>query len=142
MKRIVIAAVAIGIWLATGGCGSTEQNTYTTTDPDRPLLGKWQMENVYRNGLDVTDQPQFDPNDNRWIAFAKDGTFKSDGDPYGPNGGKYYLPGDERLIIDSDIGSDDDSEWRYRIIADTMRWRGLGSDFAKEFELVYIRAVE
>ena len=71
------------------------------------------------------------------IEFNKNGTFKSGGDPYGENTGKWSFNEQEILFIDSDAGEDDDSYWQVKISKDTMIWQGMKFDFAKRFEIIH-----
>ena len=73
------------------------------------LVGEWKMEKVFEYGNDVTKK--HNPKNNRWIRFNRDGTFVSDGDPYGRNTGRWTVENrDSILFIDSDV-DDDDSKW-------------------------------
>ena len=101
------------------------------------IVGKWSMHQVVRNGEDVT--AEHNPAKDRWIEFHADGTFNSDGTPYGPNSGRYELAGENTLYLDSDAGEEDDSNWKYEIKQNQMTWEGLGSEFAREFVIVHSR---
>jgi len=102
------------------------------------IVGQWSMETVFEMGRDVT--ADHDPSDNRWIAFAVDGTFVSDGDPHGRNTGHWRIHEDTReLFLDSDAGEDDDSYWIVQIEDDSMRWKGTRSAFTERFEIIHAR---
>lgn len=94
--------------------------------------------------LDGTESVTTDhnPENDRWIAFASNGTFETDGEPYGRNTGKWILTSEENattLFLDSDAGAHDDSYWTLQFSGDTMIWKGLRTDFAKRFTLKHVR---
>ena len=67
------------------------------------------MYKIYEADKDVTSE--HNPKNNRWIKFDEDGSFESDGDPYGHNTGQWRLDNEKSILfIDSDV-EDDDSEW-------------------------------
>lgn len=102
------------------------------------LIGKWQMQQVLNLETDVSTK--HNPNGNRWIQLNDDGTFISDGDPYGKNTGKWSIEkSTATLYLDSDAGSDDDSYWLVSFQADLMKWKGTKSDFTKRFTLTHKR---
>ncbi len=102
-----------------------------------PLWGKWSMHQVWQHGENVTKQ--HNPQQDRWIEFSQNGTFRSNGTPYGPNSGGYHIESDGTLFIDSDAGPDDDSRWNYSFKEGHMTWTGVGSEFAKGFVIIYQR---
>ncbi len=96
------------------------------------------MHQVYQKGNDVT--PEHNPEMERYIIFREDGTFESGGSPYGKNTGAYEVDQQQKILfIDNDAGEDDDSRWNVEIAGDTMKWEGIGSDFAESFRLVHVR---
>ena len=104
----------------------------------KQLKGTWAMEKVYDNATDVT--AQHNPNADRWISFAKDGSFKSGGTPIGENTGQWrYTEANNQLYLDSDIGEEDDSYWLIQINKDSMNWAGLRTSFAERFKLTFTR---
>ncbi len=104
----------------------------------KQLKGTWAMEKVYDNANDVT--AQHNPQNDRWISFAKDGSFKSGGTPTGENTGQWkYTATNNQLFLDSDVGEEDDSYWLIQIKKDSMNWAGLRSSFAERFKLTFTR---
>lgn len=104
----------------------------------KQLKGTWTMEKVYDNSTDVT--AQHNPQNDRWITFAKDGSFKSGGTPTGENTGQWiYTDNNNRLFLDSDVGEGDDSYWLIQINQDSMNWAGLRTSFAERFKLTFTR---
>ena len=102
----------------------------------KQLKGTWAMKKVYDNSTDVT--AQHNPQNDRWIVFAKDGSFKSGGISTGENTGKWqYTATNNQLFLDSDVGEDDDSYWLIQIEKDSMNWAGLRSSFAERFKLTF-----
>ncbi|MEP7266345.1 MAG: glycoside hydrolase family 43 C-terminal domain-containing protein [Saprospiraceae bacterium] len=101
------------------------------------IIGKWAMLKVYEY---ETDQSlKHNPNQNRWIQFNKDGTFLSDGDPFGKNTGRWKLDNkDSQLLIDSEV-DDDDSEWKINFKKDTLIWTGIGHPRKENTRIEYLR---
>ena len=117
-------------------CGSPQPKE---TQAASAIIGTWTMEQVLRDGADVTRE--HNPADNRWIRFDSKGTFTSDGDPMGRNTGRWSLAdSSSELYLDSDAGENDDSYWIVSFASDTMRWAGARFDFNKRFELVHLRS--
>ena len=105
---------------------------------DENLSGKWTMFKVIQYGKDVS--PTHNPFNERYIIFNANGAFESGGRPFGENGGKYeYNPTDHTLFLDSDVGPEDDSKWKVTFNGDTMHWRGIGSEWAENFELIHLK---
>lgn len=102
---------------------------------DHPILGKWLMHQVIQNESDVTDQ--HNPKQDRWVSFHEDGTFVSDGSPFGRNTGTYQMESNHILFLDSNAGSDDDSQWSVSFVENLMIWKGIGSEFAMGFQLIH-----
>jgi len=104
----------------------------------KQLKGTWAMQKVYDNSTDVT--AQHNPKNDRWITFAKDGSFKSGGTPTGENAGKWiYTDANAQLYLDSDAGEGDDSYWRIQLSKDSMNWAGMRSSFTERFKLTFSR---
>ena len=104
----------------------------------KQLKGTWAMEKVYDHTTDVTDQ--HNPQNDRWITFAKDGSFKSGGTPTGENAGQWiYTATNNQLFLDSDAGEGDDSYWLIQIDKDNMNWAGARSSFTERFKLTFSR---
>lgn len=93
---------------------------------------------ILQNGENVTDK--HDPYDERVIEFRPDGTFISSGRPFGHNAGKYdYKQDSSLLFLDSDVGPNDDSQWKVEIQDDTMTWHGFGTAWAEDFVIIQTR---
>ena len=104
----------------------------------KKIVGTWKMQQV----LDLNDDVStlHNPDDDRWITFYKDQTFKSGGGPFGENAGKWELnENTATLYLDSDAGEEDDSYWIIDISTDDMEWKGTKFDFAKRFTLRHTR---
>jgi hypothetical protein len=43
------------------------------------------------------------------------------------------------LLLDSDAGPEDDSQWKITIQNDTMRWQGFGSEWADGFYIILVK---
>jgi hypothetical protein len=107
---------------------------------DRQLIGTWVMHEVYEYGNEVTEI--HNPMGNRWIEFKEDGSFVSDGDPFGQNTGQWKAdPETSVLYLDSDV-EDDDSEWKISIVSDRMTWTGIGHPRKENTKLVHIRKLQ
>ncbi len=96
------------------------------------------MNQVFEDTTDVT--MQHNPGLNRWIELNADGSFGSGGAPYGYNSGVWtFDPGDVQLYLDSDAGEEDDSYWYVDVDSTSMTWRGVGSEYAERFRIVFSR---
>lgn len=123
----ILGILAILALLA--GCKSANEDS---------ILGTWTMHMVIQDGKDVS--PEHNPYEERFFILRADSTFESGGRPYGKNTGRYlYDPEAGTLILDSDTGPDDDSQWMIEIRNDTMYWQGYGSEWAEEFRIIQIR---
>lgn len=121
-------------FLLVAGWVSCQRSVISTEQ----LVGKWAMGAIMQNGTDVS--AQHNPNDNRWIELNPNGTFVSDGDPYGRNTGKWTFDGNTReLYLDSDVGEGDDSYWLLSETAGNgqMLLRGTRSEFTQQFSMVW-----
>jgi hypothetical protein len=104
------------------------------------LTGAWTMHQVYEYDADVTEK--HNPSGNRWVEFNSDGTFVSDGDPFGQNTGRWKADNETTvLIIDSDV-DDDDSEWNVSFEGNLMIWTGIGHPRKENTRLVHQRKTD
>lgn len=100
------------------------------------LINKWNMGAIIQNEKDVS--AQHNPNHNRWIELQADGTFISDGDPYGRNTGKWtFDQKTKELFLDSDVGEGDDSYWIMSSTNNGMILTGTRSAFTRQFSMVW-----
>jgi len=112
--------------------------TFYLSDPSKGIEGKWMMYKVFQNGEDVTKE--HNPHHERYLIFKSDSSFESGGRPFGKNSGKYSLnKAGNKLFLDSDAGTEDDSYWNFTISYDTMYWQGYGSEWAENFQIIQIR---
>lgn len=103
-----------------------------------PIHGKWVMHQVIQDGKDVT--LKHNPENDRYFIMHENGTFESGGQPYGENTGKYIFDtAAKTLFIDSDIGPDDDSNWKISFETGQMIWQGYGTEWAERFKIIHIR---
>ncbi len=110
----------------------------TSTQPSASILGNWKMYKIIQDGKDVTSE--HDPFQERTFTVNEDGTFQSDGRPFGKNTGKYQFNAEQMtLFLDSDSGPEDDSNWKVRLEGDTMRWQGVGTAWAEAFVIVQLK---
>lgn len=100
--------------------------------------GRWAMIRVLDQGIDVT--AEHNPERDRWIEFQADGSFVSDGNPYGRNTGKWkFDPVSKELFLDSDAGEEDDSYWIVRFNDKQMNWQGTRFEFSRRFRIEFRR---
>ncbi len=115
--------------LLISGCAS---------NPVNEILGKWSMHKVIQDEKDVTEE--HNPYDERFLIMREGSTFESSGRPFGRNTGSYVFDqNNHTLFLDSDAGTEDDSQWKITIEGDTMHWLGHGSEWAKGFEIIHIK---
>jgi len=101
------------------------------------LVGTWLMDKVYEYDKDVTEK--HNPNNDRWIEFKSDGTFISDGQPFGYNKGRWRVENEQSILyLDSDV-DDDDSEWKISFNDDKTIWTGIGHLRKENTKLVHRR---
>lgn len=101
------------------------------------LISKWKIDKVMESSNDVTSQ--HNPKNNRWISLRDDGSFESDGDPYGHNTGKWvFTEKDSTLFIDSDTEGDD-STWKIRFDGEKLIMTGVGTPRQQSFQLEFSR---
>lgn len=118
---VVFCFLGFGVY---GGQASAFYNK--SANPSIWILGKWKMVTVLEGNQDVT--PLMNPENDRWIEFKADGSFKSGGGPLGSNEGRYLVDNIEKTLqLDSDAGEDDDSQWRLQFREDLLYMRGIGS---------------
>lgn len=127
MRTYTLATLIVFILTACAG----------TQDLSERIVGRWEMEQVLRNGNDIT--AEHNPDDDRYIVINADGTFKSGGH-FGENSGRWSIdPKTHELFIDSDAGEEDDSYWFVSFDDAIMTWTG-SRGFGKEFILKHRRS--
>jgi len=132
------ALLAVLLLLATG-CVTTAPEPRAPS-PREALVGRWVMAQMFDQGVDISaDQ---NPDGDRAITLAANGTFVSSGGPSGRNTGRWrYEAANHLLVLESDLGGDNDSRWIVTLRGnDVMEWGGIGSDFARRFRIVSRRA--
>lgn len=96
------------------------------------------MLKVIQDGKDVTEE--HNPFGERFFKMNNDGTFESGGRPYGRNTGKYvYTSESKHLFLDSDVGPDDDSNWKITLKGDTLLMQGTGTAWAERFQMIHVK---
>lgn len=119
--------------LALASCSQSE-------NLEEKIIGTWTMEKVYEYDSDVTEK--HDPKDERWIEIKADGTFVSDGEPFGRNTGRWSADNEKSLLfIDSEV-DDDDSEWKVTFDQDHTTWTGIGHPRKENTKLVHKRKID
>lgn len=99
------------------------------------LIGKWSMHKIYDGETDVTSE--HNPKNNRWIEFKEDGSFESDGDPYGQNTGNWNIDAGKSILFINSDSDDDDSEWNISFKGDQTIWTGIGTPRKEGFKLIH-----
>lgn len=126
MRRL--SALLLSAVLLTS-CGAKKQ---------KQLVGKWNMTKVYNDGVDVSSE--HNPQNDRWVTFAEDGSFQSGGTPYGENMGTWSFNEAGFLFLNSDAGEGDDSYWEVTIDKGRMTWTGAVFEFTQTFSIELTRA--
>lgn len=107
---------------------------------DKNIIGTWTMDKVYEYGNEVTEK--HNPKNDRWIEFKADGSFISDGEPFGRNSGRWTTDNDKSILyIDSDV-DDDDSEWKVTFNKDQITWTGIGHPRKENTKLIHKRKTD
>ena len=108
--------------------------------PERAdLAGRWRMVSATRDGVDLTAQAN--PDGDRAIALRPDGSFvATGGGADGDNRGAWrFVPETQRIVLDSDLGPDADSDWVVTMVGrDRMRWDGQAG--SARLTIVSVRA--
>lgn len=95
------------------------------------------MHKIYEVEKDVTSE--HNPKNNRWIEFKEDGSFESDGEPYGHNTGKWNIDTKKSILFINSDSDDDDSEWNISFKDDQTIWTGIGTPRKEGFKLIHIK---
>jgi len=107
------------------------------------IIGKWKMITVLEGNQDIT--PMLNPENDRWIEFKADGTFKSGGSlyEYGDNAGRYMVDNNAKTLhLDSDAGEGDDSNWHVQFREDLLYMKGIGSNRQEMTTVISQRVLE
>lgn len=114
--------------------------TFACTHPDQldqQIIGTWAMDKVYEYDIEVTEK--HNPKKDRWIEFKADGSFVSDGEPFGRNTGKWTADNQQAVLFLDSVVDDDDSEWKVIFSDDQMLWTGIGHIRKEQTKLVHRR---
>jgi len=114
--------------------------TVSCTQPDQldqQIIGTWAMDKVYEYDVEVTEK--HNPKKDRWIEFKTDGSFISDGEPFGRNSGKWTADNEQAVLFLDSVVDDDDSEWKVTFTANQMLWTGIGHPRKEQTKLVHRR---
>jgi len=114
--------------------------TVSCTQPDQldqQINGTWAMDKVYEYNIEVTEK--HNPKKDRWIEFKTDGSFVSDGEPFGRNTGKWTVDNEQAVLFLDSVVDDDDSEWKVTFTTDLMVWTGIGHLRKEQTRLVHKR---
>lgn len=114
--------------------------TVSCTQPDQldqQIIGTWAMDKVYEYDIEVTEK--HNPKKDRWIEFKTDGSFVSDGEPFGRNTGKWTADNEQAVLFLDSAVEDDDSEWKVAFTDDQMLWTGIGHARKEQTKLVHRR---
>ncbi len=98
------------------------------------MLGKWFIYKIYDGDNDVSIE--HNPKNDRWIKFNRNGSFESDGTPYGYNDGRWELNHDTGILFLDSREENDDSEWRVTFEDHTMIWTGIGTPRQERFKII------
>jgi len=109
----------------------------TKQSPEKQLIGKWVMVEVYDGENDVTSK--HNPENNRWIKFNRNGSFESGGDPHGYNDGNWELDTEKLILFLDSKMEDDDSEWKISFEENKTIWRGIGTPRQEGFKLIHTK---
>jgi hypothetical protein len=96
------------------------------------------MDRVYEKRVNVTTREN--PNQDRFIDFRSDGSFRSGGEPYGPvNGSWEILPDKVLQITPEDNDEVGESTWKVTFDKSQMIWRGTGNATLERFEIFWVK---
>ena len=132
-KRQMNNRLAILLLIILSSCGQSNKL-------DKNITGTWAMDKVYEYEKDVTEK--HNPKNERWIEFKADGSFISDGEPFGRNTGRWTIDNEKSILfIDSDV-DDDDSEWKVTFDNDQLIWIGIGHPRKENTKIVHKRKTD
>ena len=98
------------------------------------LINKWEMTGFFQSAQEQSKR--FNPNNDRWIQFFEDGTYKADGGPFPPTSGKYTLE-DNLLHLISNEGPSENVSWNIDIKKDKMIFKQVPSKNTRNTEIHY-----
>jgi len=103
------------------------------------LLGRWKMQTVYVDGVEVTHQ--YIPDEKRWIEFNADFSFVSDGESFGRKKGTFTLDEDSGLLsFNLDIGFGEKSFWHVEFDGRNMIWTDRGNPMVDKIKIILVHA--
>lgn len=103
----------------------------------KKIIGTWTIEKVYEYGKDVTNK--HNPDKDRWIEFRPNGTFVSDGKPFGPNKGRWTTDDNNFILFIGSEVDDDDSKWKVTFNHDSTSWTGIGHPIKENTKQIHKR---
>lgn len=122
MNRLVIILIILS------SCGQSNKL-------DKKIIGTWTMDKVYEYENDVTEK--HNPKNDRWIEFKADGSFVSDGEPFGQNTGRWTTDNENFILYLYSDSEDDDSEWKVTFKNDQTIWTGMGHPRKENTKLIH-----
>lgn len=130
-KKLIILLLTT---LLIASCGQSEKL-------GKKIIGTWTIEKIYKNGKDVTNKRN--PGNERWIEFKPNGAFESDGEPFGPNKGRWTTNDDKSILYLGSEEGDDKTKWKITFDHDsTTTWTGVGHPKKENTKLIHKRKSE
>jgi hypothetical protein len=98
------------------------------------------FKNLNKKSFRVNVTTRENPNQDRFIDFRSDGSFRSGGEPYGPvNGSWEILPDKVLQITPEDNDEVGESTWKVTFDKSQMIWRGTGNATLERFEIFWVK---
>lgn len=109
---------------------SFSQNIYISD-----LYGKWEVEKIFENYEDISNS--MDGQANRWIELFNDGTFNSDGYPFGNLSGSFSFDEDQgELSLESRSNRSGIMTWKVNFEDNNLVLTGVGKLSIYKFYLI------
>ncbi len=129
--RQALAFVLLTFFISCNPNQSLEQYTI-----EHALIGKWMMYKVYHKGKDITEE--HNPEQSRWVKFAKNGQYASGGAPYEVTLGHWKLDGNID-VLEMSNGKSPNSLWKVILEGNELYWDGTGSEEMEKFRFILRR---